>query len=185
MTAPACPPLDLGGRTVDNPCLGAFGLYCTPWDYWSCRRILQNERLALIDRLNRYNNLVAAGRAKWTAATSAAHALCNGASYDLLAEYGESNWNIFRDGQRAEEPARLFLDMATKVHGATCDVEAALGALGEVLPQRPPPIQAPQSFPDKLADAMLGLAKSAGIVGAVIFGGILLFRQARTAARDP
>lgn len=179
-----CPPLELGGRTVENPCLGAWGLYCTPWDYWACRDILRSERAALIDRLNRFNKLVGEKKATWTAATSAAHALCNGPSWDLLEQYGASNWNFFRDGQRAEEPARAFLDMATKVHGALCDVEAALGALGEVLPQRPPPIKPTDSYTDKLADAALGLAKTAGIVGAVVLAGVFVFKQVNSARRD-
>lgn len=176
-----CKPLELGGRTVENPCLGAYGWVCTPWDYWATRKILQTERNVLVDRLTALNQLTKAGKASWSdpllAASSQAYELANGASYDLLMEYSDSNWNIFRGDQAAEEPARMFIQMAQRVHAATCDVEAALATLGQTVPQAPAPPPAPQKIEDRVLEFTLQATKTAALGIAVVLGGLYAYKR--------
>lgn len=181
--ADECPPLDLGGRTVASPCLAAFGYYCSPWDYWETRRLLQNERNALVDRLTYFYGMVKAGKAKWTPATSAAYELANGPSYDLLMEYGDSNWNILRDGIAAETPARLFVEMTQRVHGALCDVDSELAHRGEIVPQTPPPVKPPERIEDRILNFIIAGAQGTAIVGGLLVAGVFAYRYVTSSSK--
>lgn len=172
---PECTPLDLGGRTLENPCKYWI---CTPWDYWETRALLQAERNALVARLNAYNKLVnKPGSEKWTPAIVAAYTLADETSYKLLMDYGDSNWNVFRSAELIETPARLFIKTANDCHGATCDVDATLVAAGHVVPQEPPPPKTPARIEDRILEFTLGVAKSALVVGGVVLGGLYAFNR--------
>ncbi|MCY0994346.1 hypothetical protein OV203_44890 [Nannocystis sp. ILAH1] len=175
-----CEPLNLGGRTVESPCEGWL---CSPWDYFYARKMLQNERNALVTALTSYDaRLWAMGKMKggWTEATQAALDLANGASWDLLQEYGDSNWNLFRLPQEVSAPAKLFIDMATRCHAAACDVNAEIERLGGTPPSKPQPPQPTETIVDQVfrraGEAAGGVAKFAAI-GLALWGGAKLIES--------
>lgn len=176
----ACTPVDLGGGTLESPCLNWFG--CGAYDHQRLRRVLQTERNYLVSALTTYNQVVAQGKVKWTPATSLAYDLANGSSYDLLQKYPQSvPWSEVLDLLAYyHNTCTAFAQMAAQCHAATCDVLSALEAAGEVLPQKPIPPPAPQAWGDQLLDFTIKVAKSVGIVavvGAAFFAAVTFAKR--------
>ncbi|PCC73142.1 hypothetical protein SAMN02745121_08569 [Nannocystis exedens] len=173
-----CQPLNLGGRTKEDPCKGAFG-YCTPYDYFEMRKMLQVVRNGLVTRLTSYDTMLWERQRKgekvsYTPATQAALDLCNGDSWNVLAEHGDSNWNYLKMGEELAGPIRTFIEMATRCHAASCDVDAAIRALGGVTPSAPAQPVPTQTIIDQIfkraGEAAGGVAKFAAI-GLALWGG--------------
>lgn len=190
----ACGPVDFGGRTPATPCLGWLG--CAYEDYNTVRRALLLEHNALVRSLNAFNKIVGdktasprwampgkgyknqttpPGIITWDGPTTAAWDLSS-ESEELLAEYPDGLWSYSVAGLHlsGEGPIAAMLKLAMAVHAATCDVNDALAAAGQQLPQQaeaPPPEQTiAQQFLDFGKELGAGLGVLAVGTIAVIFG---------------
>jgi hypothetical protein len=167
--AGACPVLDLGGRTVGDPC---EGLWCTLDDFRTVRDLLALEHNALVRVLNQWNQLVAAGRVKWTPVPTAAWAVYE-ESWNLLQKYPwdyASGW-FDTDVYAITAPITAMIAMAGRVHSAACDVTNELTAVGESVASQPAPPKTDKGIAEQAVDAARELTGGAiKVVGLAVLG---------------
>lgn len=138
-----CDQLNLDGRTPENPCKVNLlpgwpdDWKCSWTDYTTVRELLVLEHNAIVRDLNRWNKLVAEGKAKWTPIPSLAWDVYE-ESRALIDKYPDSLANfIFSPGMNVPTAVVSFIQMAMKVHSAVCDLDKEFEAIGEPLPTKP------------------------------------------------
>lgn len=177
----SCSKLDLGGRTVEDPCEATW-LWCTIEDFDVTRGLLVTEHNALVRTLDGYNALVAAGKAKWTQIPSAAWKVYE-ESWALLKTY-EPDWaypffnsNVYK----LKAPITAFVATAMRVHSAACDVDNARQLLGDKLPSPPTEPTKEKGVVEQAVDFTRdlgsGLVKLAGIAVVGVLGYTWLNRR--------
>jgi len=190
----ACKPVNFGGRTEMEPCLGWLG--CDYEDYSSVRRVLAIETNALIRALNAFNAIVGTktnaerwskpglgyknqptppGIVTWDGPTNAAWYL-EGDATARLTEYPDSLWDYSVAGLHLSGSAPIvsMLKTAMAVRAATCDVEDALVAAGQLVPQQEAPPPEAKSIAREALDFARDLGESAGKGLALLAGGTVL-----------